>query len=228
MVKANPEAASQLGALRRRLSDLLKNAGLIDDGTEQGKEFRKRAAEEIDHERIAQRFRKIATAGNPLKPRLYAGNMMAELYLALREPWKRGDPIMAPYAQGRVADLLAQRRISEIQAVARHLAIYHEAQIRLGHPHQYDLDAILEELADIYANITGYLEHRHCLSISERSLFGQFCHEILNPEGKVLKFVALSRRWERIKKQASRRAKRVKKAPKRVLRRGKKLTHTAP
>ena len=45
VAKANPEAASQLGALRRRLSDVLMNVGMIDDGTEDGETFRKLAAE---------------------------------------------------------------------------------------------------------------------------------------------------------------------------------------
>lgn len=229
VVKANPETASQLGALRRRLSDLLMNAGLIDDGTEKGKEFRKLAVQKIDHERRAQRFRKIATAGNPLKPRLYVGNMMAELCLALREPRKRDDPIIAPYAPGRVAVLLAQRSVSEVKAAARHLAVYHQAQVRPGPARRHDLDAILDELGDIYANVSAYKKHRHCLSISERSLFGKFCRAVLEPHCKTsdCTFSALSHRWERIKEHASRPAERVKRAPKRVLRPRKKQTATA-
>lgn len=100
VVSANLETASQLGALRRRLSDLLIDAGLIDDGTVCGKKYRELAANEfIDHAEIARRFRKIATSRNPLKPALYIDDMMAELHFALRQPPKRGDPIQVASAR---------------------------------------------------------------------------------------------------------------------------------
>jgi hypothetical protein len=229
VVKVNPEAASQLGALRRRLSDLLMNAGIIHDGTEYGEEFYKLARQEEDHSEKARRFRMIASSGKPLKPELYIDTMMAELYFALRQPPKRGDPITVPYVRGRIAASLAQRSVPEIQAAARHLAIYHQAQVRRGPPRRYDLDAILEELGDIYASITGYKKHRHRLSISERSLFGKFCRAVLEPhcEASECSFAAISRRWQRIKEHASRPAKRIRRAPKRVLRPRKKQERTA-
>jgi hypothetical protein len=228
VTKANPEAAALLGALRRRLSDLLMNAGVTDDGTVKGKAFRKLAAEEVDHAEIARRFRTIARSGKPLEPTLYANNMMAELYLALRQPLKRGDPIMVPSVRAHMAASLAQRSVAEIQRAARHLAIYHQSQVRRGRPSRYDLDAILEELGDIYATITDFSGHRHCLSHSDNSQFVQFCNAVLEPhcEASECSFSALSGRWERFKEHASRPAKRIKRARKRVLRPRKKQKPT--
>lgn len=217
--RANPAATARLEQLHVQLFELLVAVGVIDDGTEYGREFRKLAREE-DHAEKARRFRKIASSGNPLKPTLYVDTMMAELHFALRQPRKRGDPIQAPSARAHVHASLARHSIEDIQSAARHLAVYHQAQVRRGHPTKWDLDTLLEQLADIYASITGYTKHRHCLSLSERSLFGKFCHAVLAPHSKASEssFSALSGRWGRIKKHASRPANRVRRAPKRVLR----------
>jgi hypothetical protein len=229
VAKANPKAPAQVGALRRRLSDLLINAGIADDGTIKGKEFHKLADKEfIDHAEYARRFRKIATSGNPLKPTLYIDNMMAELRFALRPPRKPDDPIIVPSYRAHLADSLAQHSVADIQSAARHLAIYHQSQVSRGPRAERALDTVLDELADIFAIITGYTKHRHCLSLSERSLFGKFCQAVLQPHCTVSNttFSALSRRWVRIKEHASRPAKRVRRAPKRVLRPRKKQEPT--
>ena len=229
VARANPAARTRLEQLHVQLSELLVAIGLIDDGTEYGREFRKLAREEEDHAEKARRFRKIARSGNPREATLYIDKMMAELHSALRQPLKRGDPIQVPSARAGLAASLARHSVSAIQSAARHLAVYHQAQVRRGHPAGWDLDTALEQLADIYAIVTGYIKHRHCLTLSERTLFGKFCHAVLEPHCKASEssFSALSGRWERIKKHASRPAEHVKRAPKRVLRSRKNQAPTA-
>jgi hypothetical protein len=226
--RADPAAIARLEQMHVQLSELLVAVGIIDDGTEYSREFRKLAREEEDHAEKARRFRRIARSGNPIRQTLYIDTMMAELHFALRQPRKRGDPVQVPSARAHVHTSLAKRSVAEIQGAARHLAVYHQAQVRRGHPTKGDLDTLLEQLADIYANITDYTKHRHCLSLSERTLFGKFCHAVLEPHCKESEssFAAISRRWERIKRHASRKAEHVKKAPKRVLRPRKKQEAT--
>jgi hypothetical protein len=223
VAKANPRATA-LEQLHVQISDLLVAVGVIDDGTEYSREFRKLAREEENHAEKARRFRKIASAGNPLKSTLYIDTMMAELYLALRQPRKPSDPIMVPSYRAHLTTSLAKYTAADIQSAARHLAVYHQSQVRRGPRSKHGLDTLLDQLAEIYAIITGYTKHRHCLSLSERSLFGRFCRAVLVPhcEAKECSFVALSHRWERLKKHASREPKRVKRAPKRQLQSKKK------
>ena len=210
------------------MSDVLINTGIADDGTESGILFRELAAEEVDHAEFARRFRKIGSSGNPLKPSLYIGTMMAELYFALRGSPKQGVSATNPEAMPRLPKLLAEWSTTEIQKVARHLAVYHKSLVKPGPPSRYDLDAILEELGDIYASMTDFSGHRHDLDSSENSRFIQFCHAVLEPHCKQSEssLKALSRRWERIKVDASRPAQPVKRAPKRLLqpRKKQKLT----
>jgi hypothetical protein len=224
VAKANPRAAARLQQLHIQLLELLVAVGITDDGTDYSREFRKLALEEEDHSEKARRFSKIATSGNPLKPTLYIDNMMAELRFALRQPRKLGDPIHVPSARAHVAASFAKCSVAAIQGAARHLAVYHQSQVRRGRRTKHDLDTLLDQLADIYAIITGYKKHHHRLSISERSLFGKFCRAVLEPHCKASEcsFSALSGRWERIKEHASRPAEHVRKAPKRRLRPRKK------
>jgi hypothetical protein len=228
VAKANPKTTARLEQLHVQLSELLVAIGIIDDGTEYSREFRKLAREEEDHAEKARRFRKIASAGTPLKPKFYIDNMMAELRVALRQPPKQGDPIQVPLARAYLAASHAQHSVAAIQGAARHLAFYHQSQVSRGPRAKHALDTLLDELADIYAIITGYTKHRHCLSLSERSLFGKFCHAVLQPHctASESSFSALSARWERIKEHTSRPAERVRRAPKRALRPRKKQEPT--
>ena len=227
--KANPRAGTRLDSLRSELSDLLIAVGVVDDGTEHGRQFRELAAEDTDHSELARRFRKIANAGNPLRPSLYIRNMMSEVYFALRGSPKEGGAATSGQAIPRMPDLLTQWSVPQIQGAARNLAIYHQSRVVRGPRTKHHLDTLLDQLADIYANITGYTKHRHCLSLSERSLFGKFCRSALEPhcEASESSFAALGRRWERIKRHASRPAEHVRKAPKRRLRPRKKQDPTA-
>jgi hypothetical protein len=218
--RANPAATLRLEQLHVQVSELLVAVGIIDDCTEYGHEFRKLARREENHSEKARRFRKIATSGNPLKPTLYVDTMMAELYFALRGAPKRGNPIQVPLARAHVYAALAKRSVADIQSAARHLAVFHQSQVRRGPRREHVLDTMLDQLADIYAIITGYKKHRHCLALSERTLFGKFCRAVLEPHCKASEcsFSALSGRWERIKKHVRRIAERVRRAPKRILR----------
>ena len=146
VAKANPQAASRLAPRMASYRTCWWTSASPTMAPRTGKAFRKLAAEEVDHAEMARRFRKIASSGNPLKPTLYADNMMAELYLALRQPLKRGDPIMVPSARAHIAASLAKHSVADIQSAARHLAIYHQSQVRRGPPRKHDLDTLLDEL----------------------------------------------------------------------------------
>lgn len=218
--RANRAPTTRLEQLHVQLSELLVAVAMIDDGTEYGREFRKLAREEEDHSEKARRFRKIASSGNPLNPTLYIDTMMAELYSALRQAPKRGDPIQVPSARAHVRASLAKRSIQDIQSAARRLALFHQSQVLRGRRTKIELDTLTEELAEIFAMATGFEHYRHFLPHSEDSHFVQFCHEVLAPHiapaEATLK--ALSRRWKRLKDDASRPGEPVKRAPKRRLR----------
>ena len=228
VVKARRQAGARLDALHAQLSELLLAVRIADDRTEDAKNWRKFADDE-DHKEKARLFHKIATSGRPLKPTLYIDNMMAELRSELREPRKSSDPIIVPSYRTHLVRSLAEHSVTEIQRAARHLAIFHQSQVRRGQPIKRDLDTALDQLADIYAIATCYRKHRHSLTLSDRSLFGKFCRAVLEPhcEASECSFSALSGRWERFKEHASRPAKRVTRAPKRVLRSRKKQDLTA-
>lgn len=229
IVKANPDAAAHLESLRSVLSDLLIAVGVAVDGTEYGREFGKLAAEDDDHSEKARRFAKIATSGNPLKPTLYTGTMMGELYAVLRCSSKRPHAAARTTTVGRLPVLHAQWSAAEIQAAARHLKTFHKLQAKRGRRTKVQLDTLVEELAEIFAINTGFAQHRRSLPDTDDSYFIQFCRAILAPHvaPSEATLKALSRRWQRLKDDASRPAESVKRAPKRRLHPRKRSEATA-
>ena len=72
VVRANRAATARLEQLHVQVSELLVAVSIVDDGTENVREFRELAREEEDHSEKARRFRKIARSGKPLKPNISA------------------------------------------------------------------------------------------------------------------------------------------------------------
>jgi hypothetical protein len=210
VLDANPDAAG-LGVLREQLVDLLINVGAADDGTEFGGWFRQEANKRINHKALARQFARIARSHAPLDHPLWTGELRKELIAVARRKWPERLPTEplrnAEFVPGASINFLSKCTPQELQDIARERAKYHTSFVQRKQPKKNRLDTLIEQLADIYANITHYPCHHSCLPHSANSYFAQFCRTILKPffTTREVSLGAISKRWKRLKDDASRR-----------------------
>jgi hypothetical protein len=213
ILEANPRALGRLDKLRRRVSQLLIAVGVTDDGTESSAAFRK-MADPIDHAAMAELFRAIAASDDPLafavlSDRLHSREpsrlVRAELSAAAHSKWSgrtRKDQVRRPKSLRRISSsMLTEIELEEVRVMATELAHYHQSQVRRKRPNKNALDTILEELGDLYAELTKFSRHRHELPYSANSHFISFCRLVLQPffDPSEVTPKAISHRWRRLR-----------------------------
>jgi hypothetical protein len=203
-----PNVAIDCDVLRKELVDLMSAVGRADDGSEQAVWFREAGANMPSGAALAEQFRRIAAAEDPLDPELCSGIALTMLNAAVRRRWtsrvhrKERRPTSL---RGVSTSSLSAATIGEIREMAFHLAGYHRSSIRSGHPGNLDQDTLLEGVAVIYINFANLDCHRHDLPHSQNSLFIRFAYTALRPFFGLTEASrkALSNRWKRLKDQAS-------------------------
>lgn len=216
----SPEATHQLDDLRRRLSDLVVAVGVTDDGTEFDIAFRELLADPyhldeplnhakmpkpFDHATMAKQFNWIAVSDNPRDPSICSGVVLTALNVAARRKWSRqirkGQVNFPNSLDGMTFGLLSEQQRADVREIARDVAAYHEAQVQRRRPSKDELDTVLEELGDVYAEFTGFTCHRHHLHHAVASKFVRFCQVVLQPyfHPSEVTLKAISNRWKRLK-----------------------------
>ena len=158
---------------------------------------------------LAEQFRRIAAAEDPLDPELCSGIALTMLNAAARRRWTsrvhRKD-LRPTSLRGVSTSSLFADAIAEIREMALHLAGYHQSSIRSGHPGKLDQDTLLEGIADIYIFFSNLDCHRYDLPHSPNSRFIRFAHFAMRPffAHTEASKSALFNRWKRLKNRHNR------------------------
>lgn len=190
--------------LGQHLLDLLGAVG-IDDGTEYAAAFREFAALEPSHAELAERFRAIAVADDPLNSELCSGIVLGKLNTAARGKWARrmsNGLINRPHPlRGISSDMLSDKDLAEVREMALHLANFHQSFVRRGQPNKSDQDTLLDGIADIYVEFAKLDCHRYDLPHAKNSRFVKFVHLALRPFFGLTEasLASISKRWKRLK-----------------------------
>jgi hypothetical protein len=212
-----PAVSEDVTSLLTELSDLFWAMGLLDDGTRERTLWLQLSRERTPHDDLAKGFERMARAKNPLSPEVCFGDIAKILQRKLAVHWARKvqtqatkNPIALAYLDW---DQLTSDERSGVRRMAGDLAAYHHSFVRRHRPRKDHLDALLWQLADLFARHAGWREDVLFLGSAERSLFIQFCHLALKPlSGRGAPFAisevsvqALSERWRRLVGQARKR-----------------------
>ena len=203
--RTNPSGSVVRHALRLRILNLVEAVGRVDDGTEYSAAFREFAADEPSHADLAKRHRAIAGADDPLDPALCFGVALTELNAAARTRWARRDRkklVNRPHPLRDVfSDMLTAEELDDVRAMAVDCAAYHSSFVRRGAPQKFDLDTLVEGLADIFIEFAKLRCNRCDLPHGVDTRFVKFVYHALRPFfGKTeATLKSISRRWKRIK-----------------------------
>lgn len=205
VLRANPAADVTPDELAERILDLLYAVGTTDDGSKEADYFREAGADDPCDADLVKQFRAIASADDPLDPKLCHGIALAKLNAAARSKWtsRRYNRRLnrRHMLLGVTSDILTVSDRADIKEFALHLAAYHQAQIRRKRPNKNDLDTLLDGLGDLYLSFAELDQHRYALPHAVSSIFIRFCHQVLSPyfDPSEVSPKALSHRWKRRK-----------------------------
>lgn len=203
--KKSPGLGVSRQSLKRQLLDLMNAVGRVDDGSEEAAWFREAGVDEPSHADLAKQFRQIATAKDPLDPKLCYGLALTGLNMAARRRWtlrRRQRPMNRPDPLRDItSDLLSTDEIAEVREMALHLAAYHQSFVRRGQPNKLDQDTLLDGIAEIYIRFADMDCHPYDLPHSVNTPFIKFAYTVMRPffaqtEGSK---GAISKRWKRLK-----------------------------
>jgi hypothetical protein len=191
--------------LQQQLLELLYVVGTADDGSEPAAWFREAKVGDLSHAELAEQFRTIAAAEDPLDPKICSGIALTKLNHAAHGRWtghSRRKRINRPHSLRGVSSAeLTVDEIAEVREMALHLEDYHRSFVRSGHPGKVDQDALLDGIADIYIRFAKLRCHPYDLPHAPKSRFISFAHGVLSPffaRTEVSKS-ALYNRWKRLK-----------------------------
>ena len=216
VLDANPDAAG-FGALREQLVDLLINVGAAGGRDRRWRLVPPRSKQACQPRSFRQAVRENLPVARPARSPVVhrrasqraccgCASQMARA-IACRGIAKRQD-------HSRRFDCLSFHcTAKELRDVARERSKYHASFVLRKQPKKNRLDTLIEQLAEIYSDITHYPCHHSCLPHSANSYFAQFCRTILKPffTTREVSLGAISKRWKRLKDDASRRPGRKKK-----------------
>ena len=195
--------------LESDLLSLLEAVGRTDDGTEFEIEFRRLAETGPTHADLAEQFRLIAAADNPLDPRLYNGSVAAELDAKARVRWSsrgRKRRLNRPQPLRNTSwEFLTTEDQDLVREMSRELARYHQSFVRREAPRKSDQDTLIAGLADIFIDYARLDCGRHELPHAENSHFIRFADHALRPffGATEVSLNSLSKRWKRLKDAAA-------------------------
>lgn len=205
MQQAKPKVRVSRTKLQQQLLELLYVVGTADDGSEAAAWFREAKVGDLSHAELAEQFRNIAAAEDPLDPKICFGIALTKLNHAARGRWtgrNRRRQMNRPHPlRDTTSDFLTKDEIAEVREMALHLEDYHRSFVRSGHPGKADQDALLDGIADIYIRFADLNCHPYDLPHSPKTRFISFAHGALRPffaRTEVSKS-ALSHRWKRLK-----------------------------
>ena len=190
--------------LNDQLLELMHVVGRADVDSQEVAWFREAGASEPSHAELVRQFRAIATAKDPLDPKICHGLALTILNTAARRRWthRRHQKRLLSFhpLHDAASDPLSTSEINEVREMALGLATYHEAFVRRGAPNKADQDALVDGIAEIFVRFAG-LGCRLDLPHSTNSAFITFAHIAMQPfcsqtEGSKS---AIAKRWKRIK-----------------------------
>jgi len=177
--------------------------------------FREAADTKPSNYAMADVFRKIASADNPLSPEVCSVDALVHLEAAARKRWAANHEVAPnrPYHLIRRAwEELSEWEQSGVREMALKLAHDQKSKIRQGAPTKSNQNALLIGLADVFLRATDDwntdpLEIPHAVG----SRFIRFAHAAASPffPATEVSTAALSRRWEQWKKSQKRNARKI-------------------
>lgn len=205
ITRVNPSARISIQLLRKELLDLVYAVGRADDGSDEAAWFREAAAKQPSDAALAEQFRNIAKADDPLDPKLCFGIALTKLNQAARGRWtgrRRRRPMNRPHPLRDIkSDSLTADEIADVREMALHLARYHQSFIHRGQPNKLDQDTLLDGIADIYIRFAKLNCDRYDLPHTVNTRFITFAYKAMRPffaQTEATKS-ALSKRWKRMK-----------------------------
>jgi hypothetical protein len=191
------------------LLEVIQAVGLASDGTQESQIWHEFSIQETDfHKTGRDGFRELAEADDPFELARRDQNLadLLNRSTALRHLTRQRQETsnsQAPIWRSFWGTLSAQEQ-STVRKSLKASACYHATQIRRGRVQKTEFDTALLELADLFLTWTGQTIARHRVPYAVESQFIQFAVAALEPVGQYFEVsaFALSRRWERIVKEA--------------------------
>ena len=183
-------------------------------------DFRKAADDRVTDKQLADQFKKIAKANDPLDPQVCCVDALVRLEALARKRWAehlKRSLLNRSYHLIKVDwDQLTDWQQVSVREMARELEKEHRSRIIKGAPGKYDHNALLIELADEYLKSTDKKVSKFGLPHAIDSNFIQFVHTALEPFYAKTEVTpsALSKRWKRIKEHHRKRPGDIKPTPK--------------